>query len=176
MNKYTILFINIHFYEYLQFDPKDEALSELKNNIKNIFDTLQQNNITDNYNDQNFVSQLYIMCTCIINNEKEISDDNIKKYTLDYLCYIMQSTNKLIELDCYDFIVDFFDVFLSVSEFNKDFKEKFFTFLMYKSDDLNNFVNNHQNNKNANSIDKKLTTSGLLEEFNKFKQNMTNEQ
>ena len=116
------------------------------------------------------------MCTCIINNEKEISDDNIKKYTLDYLCYIMQSTNKLIELDCYDFIVDFFDVFLSVSEFNKDFKEKFFTFLMYKSDDLNDFVNNHQNNKNANSIDKKLTTSGLLEEFNKFKQNMNNEQ
>ena len=47
---------------------------------------------------------------------------------------------------------------------------------MYKSDDLNNFVNKHQNNKNANSIDKKLTTSGLLEEFNKFKQNMTNEQ
>ena len=171
-----ILFINIHFYEYLQFDPKEETLSELKNNIKNIFDTLQQNNITENYNDQNFVSQLYIMCTCIIKNEKEISDDNIKKYTLDYLCYIMQNTNKLIELDCYDFIVDFFDVFLSVSELNQDFKEKFFTFLMYKSNDLNNFVNNHQNNKNANSIDKKLTTSRLLEEFNKFKQNMTNEQ
>ena len=89
---------------------------------------------------------------------------------------VTQNTNKLIELNCYDFIVDFFDVFLSVSELNKDFKEKFFTFLIDKGNNLNNFINNHQNNKNTNHIDKKLETFRLLEEFNRFKQNIVNKQ
>jgi len=162
---HQILLINIYLYEDINFNPKDETLSELRNNIKNIFSIIYQDGITKNYNNQNFVYQLWMMYNYIIKNEKEICDDDIKKCIMNYLYYIMQNINKFIDINYYNFVLGFFKACLHFSEYNKNFKKCFFTFLRNKS--FKGFIDKEKSNVFENC----LKDFNLLKEFNEFELN-----